>query len=94
MRRESIFDMDVEILPQKYTGASFLRGTMAVEGTTDLRGIGKLTTVEMFTAIEFQCKWEPYVTGNEHIIVYFEFPNRSSYLVLAVDDFLDKIRVI
>lgn len=94
MRRESIFDMDIEILPKKYTDASFLRGAMAVEGTTDLRGLGTLTTVEMFTPIEFKCQWEPYVTHCGHIIVYFAFPSRESYLVFAVEDFLDKIKVV
>lgn len=94
MQRESIFDMDVEILPKKYSGAAFLRGAVAVEATMDINGIGQLTTVEMFTPVTFQCKWEPYSTRNGHIIVYFEFPNRTSYLVMAEENFLDNIKVI
>lgn len=86
--------MDIEILPRKFSGASFLRGAMAVEGTTDFQGIGRLTTVEYFTPVEFQCQWEPYVTENGLIIVYFCFPSQQSFLVTAIEDFLDRIRVI
>jgi hypothetical protein len=87
-------DMDIEFLPNRYSDAAFLRGAMAVRGTTDLRGIGILTTIEMFTPIDFKCQWEPYVTDRGLIIVYFTFPSRESYLVFAIDDFLDKIKVV
>lgn len=94
MKRESIFDMEVDILPPRFTGASFLRNALAVQGTTDFRGLGIVTVVDLFTPVEFRCQWEPYVTSNGLIIVYMEFPSNDSYLVFAIEDFLDKIRVV
>lgn len=94
MRKESIFDMEVDILPQRFTGASFLRNALATEGEIDFRGLGTVTVVELFTPVDFRCQWEPYVTSNGLIIVYMEFPSSDSYLVFAIEDFLDKIRVV
>jgi hypothetical protein len=94
MRRESIFDMDIDILPQKYSDASYLRGALAVDGIMDMRGLGTLTTVEMMMPVEFRCMWEPYVCSNGLILVYFEFPSRDSYIVVAIEDFLDRIKVV
>lgn len=94
MRRESIFDMDVDVLPPKFTGASYLRYVIATEGTTDVSGIGTLTTVDTIQAVSFPCKWQPFITGGGLIIVYYEFPNQESFLVQAIEDFINRITVI
>jgi hypothetical protein len=94
MRRESIFDMEIDILPPRFTGAHFLRNIFATEGSMDMRGIGKLTTVDEIQSVEFTCQWEPFVCSSGLIIVYYAFPNQQSFLVQAIEDFYEKIRVV
>lgn len=85
---------NIDILPNRFSDASYLRGAFAVRGSMDLTGIGTLTTEELATEVDHFCQWEPYIAESGVIVVYFTVRSNDSFLVFAREGFLERIAVV